>query len=644
MPTPMKRARRWLGAASLPVLVGILGGSGVIPLNGSGTRAAGTSWQAVTAGNDGPIARSQYGMADDGEGHIYLYGGSPAVNASLNDFWAFDVESDDWQQLPNGVVPALVEPHLAVDSQGNVWEFGGIANPLYPHISVDGHSFGLYEYQPSLGAWRDATPDDAQPGVDWPAGREDFGFAFDSQAGNLVVFAGEGQDDAVLNDMWTYNEQTSIWTEVTQSYANSGGQIIAPRSIYNISADAAGHLYLFGGSFLTPPYGVGTSAYSNDLWRYDDQDQTWTLLAGVPNGFDPQSPLPRHYYGQTVDSYGDFDILGGYLYAPEATPFFQGTQYGNYARPFAFADGNIPGTYGLSDFWQYDPISGWRDVSVDLGALSGSPQIPYMLVADAVTNQLFTFGGFHIGPDGLMEPSDALWSLDERVALLPAPPETATATPSASPSQTVTALPTATPTSTMPASPTPTAIRPATPAPKAGAARSGTPTTKAAAIRPAPAAPSQTPITRTAGAIASMEPLTGTTIVKTTVSGPYKLVLKIGPPEKIFTVDQARRLHPKAGEIAIIGTAPTSDAITANHYLALYLYSRATGASVSNVKLSLSIILPNGTARREPAGIVMQRIGSGPADRHYGANVSLPNGPYRVVVQVEEPSSSFAFT
>src|SRR6185437_12202666 len=110
------------------------------------------------------------------------------------------------------------------------------------------------------------------------------------------------------------------------------------------------------------------------------------LLAGVPNEFDPRSPLPRHYYGQTVDSWGDFDILGGYLYAPDASPFFLGTRYGNYARSFEFADGQIPGTYGLSDFWQFNSTTGWRDLTVDLGALSSGPLIPYMLVADAATN------------------------------------------------------------------------------------------------------------------------------------------------------------------------------------------------------------------------------------------------------------------
>jgi hypothetical protein len=256
--------------------------------------------------------------------------------------------------------------------------------------------------------------------------------------------------------------------------------------------------------------------------------------------------------------------------------------------------------------------------------------IPYMLVSDAVTDQLYTFGGFHVGPDGLMEPANTLWSLDQRVALAPAPPATITATPSATPSQITSAGPTATPVHAFTSSPTPM--------PKPRTTQSPTPPAKAAAARPALAIPSQTPAKQTGTA-----PLPRSTVVKTITSGPYKLVLKIGPLEKIFTKDQARRLHPKTGEIALVGTKPAGVSAP-NHYLALYIFSLATGATVSNMKVTISIVLPNGTARLEPTSSVMQGIGVGPSDRHYGANVSLPNGPYRVLVQVEEPSSSFDFS
>ncbi|MGH2343808.1 MAG: Kelch repeat-containing protein, partial [Chloroflexota bacterium] len=354
------------------------------------SRASAPGWQVVIPTTPGPGPRGQYGMAADLSGHIYLYGGNGGLDTALDDFWEYDTVSNRWQALSNTVVPALIEPHLVIDGQGNVWEFGGIADPGAPHLTPDGHSFGLYEYQPALGAWSDRTPRDAQSGIDWPPGREDFGFAFDSRTDDLVVFAGEGEGEGMLNDLWLYNVRSANWTSVNQHYTDPTGVPIAPRELYNISADNHGHFYLFGGTFLAPPNGAGASGYANDLWRYDDATQTWTLLAGIANGYDPRMPLPRHYYGQTVDAAGDFDVLGGYLVDSANPPFFSKDVYARYALPFRFSTGPEPGSYGLSDFWRYDPISGWHDAADELGALSGSPMIPYMLVLDQTTNRLYT--------------------------------------------------------------------------------------------------------------------------------------------------------------------------------------------------------------------------------------------------------------
>ncbi|MDB5059385.1 MAG: Ig-like, group 2, partial [Chloroflexi bacterium] len=333
------------------------------------SRATGIGWQAVASVNSGPAPRGQYGMASDGLGHLYLYGGNAGLDAALGDFWEYNTATSSWLALPNSTVPPLIEPHLAVDDQGNVWEFGGIAGTDAPHLTADDHSYGLYEYTPSLGYWRDLTPSNIVPDVNWPAGREDLGFAFDSQKNELMVFAGEGQGDATLNDLWSYSVQNGTWNRIDQQYAGSDGTAIAPREVYNVSADKLGHLYLFGGAFLAAPYGAGANHYANDLWRYDDATQTWTLLTGIPNGYDPNQPLPRHYYGQTVDAAGNFDILGGYLFAPEAPPFFDQSTFASYAQPAQFTAGSEPGNYGLSDFWQFDISTGWHDRSKDMGAL-----------------------------------------------------------------------------------------------------------------------------------------------------------------------------------------------------------------------------------------------------------------------------------
>ncbi|HWE62009.1 MAG TPA: kelch repeat-containing protein, partial [Chloroflexota bacterium] len=86
-------------------------------------------WTQVVSAGVPPIARSQFGMAADAHGNIYILGGRAASSSPLADFWRFIAGSHTWEALPNLIVPPLVEPHLAVDAAGNVFEFGGVGTP-----------------------------------------------------------------------------------------------------------------------------------------------------------------------------------------------------------------------------------------------------------------------------------------------------------------------------------------------------------------------------------------------------------------------------------------------------------------------------------------------------------------------------------
>ena len=143
--------------------------------------------------------------------------------------------------------------------------------------------------------------------------------------GRFYVFAGEGPTDAPLNDMWAYDLAAHRWSEVGQRYSAPGGATIDPREIYNISYDYHGGFYLFGGSYLFAAKGAAAPPlYANDLWHFDGASQTWTLLGGKANGYDPEMPLPRHYYGQSSDQDGNFYLLDGYVSDTTVPPYFGG--------------------------------------------------------------------------------------------------------------------------------------------------------------------------------------------------------------------------------------------------------------------------------------------------------------------------------
>jgi Kelch motif len=607
-------ARRWLW---LSLLVAIA--LAALPHIGKGAQAS--RWQAAQSVGPLPPPRGQYGMAADALGHLYLFGGNAGLDKPLHDFWQYDTSSATWHALSTDGVPALIEPHIAVDGEGQVWEFGGISMLQGSHFTPDGHSFGLYVYKPALGRWSDVTPGDVQPGINWPQGREDFGFAYDSQADTLVVFAGETQGDAVLNDMWTYSLRGRIWSSVSQLYSSPDGSQIAPREIYNVSADTQGHLYLFGGTYLIPPFGAGANGYANDLWRFDDNTQTWTLLAGIPNGYDNRLPLPRHYYGQTVDAGGDFDILGGYLETPESPPFFNDDSYASYALPFEFASGTESETYGLSDFWRYNMYSGWHDESASLGPLAGFPMIPYMLVLDQQSEKLYTFGGYHITTSGTLDVSNGLWSWSGASNF----GSDETATPVTQQSATIIGTPAPSPT------PASTTTRPATESSPGTARITTTPT---ADVRPTPASTSHGAAPATAG-----------TVSATMAAGPYTLSLTIGPPEPVYSQVEARAVHPTKGELLAGNGQPSSVPLSvsqgANHYLQLHVFSAKTGTTVSDIPVAILVTTPAGKVLQRVPAVAMQSIAVGPTDRHFGDNIALPMGHYHVAVRVNQTNTTF---
>jgi len=385
----------------LLLIVALLGaglagaGAGAGPARGNAPQ-----WMRIAVGVTRPPGRAQFGMAADGAGALYVYGGR-GDSGFLADFWRYD-DAHGWRQLADGVLPPLVEPHLAVDATGNIFEFGGIGDRQQgPHLSPDGHSYGLYEYLPAKGSWLDLTRGDAQPGLNWPQGREDHGFAYDRGTGMFYLFAGEEQGNVSLNDMWRYDERAGAWTQIAQRGSGSG--LPDAREIYNISTDGRGGIYLFGGAYLFDAQHRRVPwKYTNDLWRFDIASGTWHAMAGTPNAYDPEMPMPRHYYGQACDGQGNFYMLGGYVSDVKDPPYFSDDATQDYAQLEVFRAADAPTGnlfFALADFWQYNAAQRrWVDLSGNLGELAGRGSIPYAMVADPVGSRLLTFGGYY--PDG----------------------------------------------------------------------------------------------------------------------------------------------------------------------------------------------------------------------------------------------------
>ena len=125
----------------------------------------------------------------------------------------------------------------------------------------------LWEYDPALDSWSQLA--------DLPASerRNPVAFSLNGMGyvgtGHSGVYSSTG---VILKDFWQYDPVLNAWTQKAD-YPGANGN-----GVY------------FGTAFSTDNYGYiacgkkGTSSYENDLWQYDDINDSWTQKANFPGG------------------------------------------------------------------------------------------------------------------------------------------------------------------------------------------------------------------------------------------------------------------------------------------------------------------------------------------------------------------------
>jgi hypothetical protein len=149
-------------------------------------------------------------------------------------------------------------------------------------------------------------------------------------------------------------------------------------------------------------------------------------------------------------------------------------------------------------------------------------------------------------------------------------------------------------------------------------------------------------------AMALAIPAAAKDVMKTKTAGTYRIELHVLPAEPFYTADEVAAKHPTMGMLIEGGAAPVKpDADThPNHHLVVHVFDRKTGQAVTDAKVSLSFE-PLGRGNK-PAGasvdvpvVNMQAIGQGPKSTHYGNNVVMPAGSYRVTATVNDQKAIF---
>ena len=124
------------------------------------------------------------------------------------------------------------------------------------------------------------------------------------------------------------------------------------------------------------------------------------------------------------------------------------------------------------------------------------------------------------------------------------------------------------------------------------------------------------------------------------MTGHYRLVLRIGPPEPVFTLAEARARRPRSGEVMVGGQTadmPASmdrDVAAASEegfrHLELHVDSRATEKPVIEAHVTLTVASADRKSSRAVPIARLYDIEQGLEDLHYGNNVPLPPGDYIV--------------
>lgn len=258
-----------------------------------------------------PPARCKSYTWVDKKGFLWLFGGdgNSTLNQSIwqNDLWRYNVNTNQWTWMSGdnfcctrskygikGVttstnMPGAREDGISwVDTTGNFWLFGGVANAY----SGGGTFNDLWKYEVSLNQWTWVSGDSIKnlgskygiKGIasttNCPGARTD-SFTWTDTIGNLYLYGGTGLDSnnvstGSLSDFWKYNIALNQWTWLAGPKTIAQTVVYGTKGIASVTntpgarntggfwRDTNGDFWLFGGSFI--PF-AGQTGAKNDLWK-----------------------------------------------------------------------------------------------------------------------------------------------------------------------------------------------------------------------------------------------------------------------------------------------------------------------------------------------------------------------------------------
>ncbi|MHA2323142.1 MAG: Kelch repeat-containing protein [Candidatus Thorarchaeota archaeon] len=162
------------------------------------------TWTDVSGGVT-PQVRHDHAMAYDSESdRIILFGGNNGTSLEkYKDTWAFDIESNTWELMSPAVAPNERYFHtMAYDSESDrVILFGG-------GVPILGVQSDVWAYDYNTDTWEELSP------ANHPVARKAHAMTYDNESDKIVLFGGTDDLDDALGDTWLFDYNNESWTQV----------------------------------------------------------------------------------------------------------------------------------------------------------------------------------------------------------------------------------------------------------------------------------------------------------------------------------------------------------------------------------------------------------------------------------------------
>ena len=197
-----------------------------------------------------PVARSYHSTTTNTQSQIYIHAGC-AASGRLRDFWSFDINTQDWKQLPDAPGPARGGTSLCF-AGGKVWRFGGFDGEREIGGVLDVFDVGNGEWEESIAFEADGV---RGPGARSVAGLVPVVIGSGDGEGKLYLIAIFGEADPsslghegagkMLGDVWAFDVEGGEWMKVDDGQV--GGEKPAPRGWFGAVTVGPGRLAVVGG-------------------------------------------------------------------------------------------------------------------------------------------------------------------------------------------------------------------------------------------------------------------------------------------------------------------------------------------------------------------------------------------------------------